>query len=181
VIVVGYSLGGRLALRLLEETNELVRGLALISASPGIENVEARVARAAEDDERALAIVADFAAFRDSWYSAPLFALDPDQVASATSRRSGVDSAAAAIVVSALSPGRAPSSWDLLEKAAVPILCVAGERDEKYVDIVNACASRRLGPTETRILPSVGHSVHLDAPTALAAALSAWIARCVVP
>ena len=177
VTVLGYSLGGRLALRLLENAPDRVSAVALVSASPGLESATDRAARAATDDERAGAIVADFGGFRHSWYAAPLFALHGDALARAARRRADVDPASAATIIAALSSGRAPSSWSVLEEATVPVLCVAGARDSKYVEIANQCAARRVGPTEVVVLPAVGHAVHLDAPQPLAVAVAGWIAR----
>src|SRR6478609_9083748 len=49
-IYVGYSMGGRLCLRLAVDRPDLVRGLMLVSASPGIANRAEREARAEVDE-----------------------------------------------------------------------------------------------------------------------------------
>src|SRR5262249_2165555 len=50
---VGYSMGGRFALRVAVDRPDLVQALVLISASPGIADDAARAARRAEDERRA--------------------------------------------------------------------------------------------------------------------------------
>src|SRR5262249_9460352 len=50
-VYVGYSMGGRLALRLALDRPEVVRALVLVSSSPGIANAETRAARIASDEE----------------------------------------------------------------------------------------------------------------------------------
>jgi pimeloyl-ACP methyl ester carboxylesterase len=54
--LLGYSLGGRVALHLAAEAPELLWALVLESASPGIEDRGERAARAASDEELALSI-----------------------------------------------------------------------------------------------------------------------------
>ncbi len=53
-VYVGYSMGGRLCLRLALDHPHLVQGLVLVSATPGIADDEARHARVASDEELAL-------------------------------------------------------------------------------------------------------------------------------
>ena len=177
LLVVGYSLGGRLALRLLEHAPSLVRGLVLVSASPGLDDGAERAQRAALDDQRAEEILSDFGRFLDGWYSAPLFSLEPPALAIAKERRAEVDPTSAATVIAAMSPGRAPSSWTTLAQSKVPLLYVAGALDTKYVELGAECFARREGPTDVAILSDVGHSAHVDAPAKLANALSPWIRR----
>src|SRR5688500_933322 len=47
---VGYSLGGRLCLRLAADHPELVQSLVLVGASPGLADGEERAARRAADE-----------------------------------------------------------------------------------------------------------------------------------
>jgi RNA polymerase sigma factor (sigma-70 family) len=49
-VYVGYSLGGRLCLRLALDRPDLVRGLVLVGASPGIADPGARAERRAADE-----------------------------------------------------------------------------------------------------------------------------------
>ena len=52
-LLVGYSLGGRIALELAASRPELVPRLALFAAGMGIEDANERAVRASEDDRRA--------------------------------------------------------------------------------------------------------------------------------
>ena len=51
--------------------------------------------------------------------------------------------------------------WDRLP---APLLAIAGERDERYVEI-----ARRMG--NAAIVPGAGHAAHLERPKAVAALL----------
>ncbi|MCB0160139.1 MAG: alpha/beta fold hydrolase, partial [Caldilineaceae bacterium] len=73
--LLGYSMGGRLALFTALVYPARVRSLALESASPGLVGADERVARAGTDDALAASIVNDgMAAFVERWEALPLFA-----------------------------------------------------------------------------------------------------------
>ena len=71
---VGYSMGGRLCLRVALDHPAAVSALVLLGASPGIPDPAVRRARLAEDDERARALERDgVETFVDRWLQGPLF------------------------------------------------------------------------------------------------------------
>src|SRR3989304_5185055 len=73
--VLGYSMGGRVALHLSIAAPERSSALIVESASPGIEDDAQRAARRASDEALAADIEHDgVAAFVDRWQAQPLFA-----------------------------------------------------------------------------------------------------------
>lgn len=174
VSLVGYSMGGRLALHLASTRPDLIDRLVLISTSPGLRDNTERRARARLDDERAEAIRQDFPRFLRSWYSASFFALDPELATRMSTRRAQNNVAAVAGVVSALSPGRTPHRWDALAELRSPVLVVTGARDAKYVALSARIGSAARDATLVSV-PEVGHAVHVDAPEILAAELTGWL------
>ena len=73
--LLGYSMGGRVALRLALRAPERVSALIVVSASPGIADATARAARLAADRALADRIERDgVPAFVDYWQSLPLWA-----------------------------------------------------------------------------------------------------------
>ena len=72
--LVGYSMGGRVALAAGCAAPGRLRSLTLIGATPGIADPEERLRRAEADEARAERLTADFAAFVDEWMADPLFA-----------------------------------------------------------------------------------------------------------
>ena len=82
-VYVGYSMGGRTALHAALAHPEVVRGLVLIGATPGLPGEDERAQRRRADDELASRLLdIGLPAFLDRWLSQPLFAgLDAEAAA----------------------------------------------------------------------------------------------------
>ena len=166
-VLVGYSMGGRLALYLALRYPERCAGLFLESASPGIEDATGRRARREEDEKRAQRLDSgDFEDFLNGWYRQPLFAplaRDEALLGRTIEARRGNDPTELARSLRGMGTGSQPSLWGELPGLRVPVLAVAGELDEKFVAI-----SHYMEESSTRvrsaIVPDVGHSVRAEAP-----------------
>lgn len=172
--VVGYSLGGRLALGLACRHPERVRGVIAIGAHPGLATAEERAARRAWEDELALRLETEsLASFVDAWEKLPLFASQtrlPEAVLAAQrATRLAHDPRALGRALSALGTGRMPELP--LERAEVPVLLLTGEHDDKLA----AAARARPGVPERRI-PGAGHNPLLETPSLLARVLDRELA-----
>lgn len=180
VAVVGYSLGGRLAWHLALDRPDRVAALALIGATPGLEGIDARARRAADDDALAAAARRDgAAAFLRAWRARPLLAtqaraapLDRRRL-DRWRRRCSPDGLAATL--EALSPGVLPARWPDLERLAAPLLLVTGQDDPAYGAIARDVVAR-LGRGRHVVVPGAGHAAHLERPAAVAAALRSFLA-----
>ncbi len=168
--VVGYSLGGRVAMTLLKERPETVRRVLAVSATPGLADPEERRERAAADDRLAEALARQgLAAFIDRWYAQPLFASlrsHPDYALVARRRLDG-DGAAWASVLRDASPGRSPSMWDDLPVFAQRLALAVGSLDAKYLDLARI-ARERVPGLPIVVVEGAGHAVHLERPESLA-------------
>ncbi len=174
--LVGYSLGGRVALAFAAAFPERVCALALVSAHPGLTDAAERRARARADQTRAAAIRAEgLAAFLETWYRLPLFGIATEARRQALiARRSQQQPEAMARVVAEMSPGRQHPLWEALACLPMPAAYIAGEADAKYAALAEAIAAR--APQVQRFLiPRAAHMVHLDAPQALAATLRQFL------
>ncbi|MEI7645037.1 MAG: 2-succinyl-6-hydroxy-2,4-cyclohexadiene-1-carboxylate synthase [Chloroflexales bacterium] len=170
--VVGYSLGGRVALHLAIAAPERVRSLILESASPGLADPAERAARAAADNALADQIMAQGVEwFADYWQNIPLFAsqasLPAETRAALRARRLRNTPAGLASSLRGMGTGRQESLWQRLGELAMPALLITGALDTKFVAINQQMAT--LMPNARHVsLPATGHAAHLERPQAFA-------------
>jgi pimeloyl-ACP methyl ester carboxylesterase len=69
--------------------------------------------------------------------------------------------------------GTQESLWDRLAEINIPVLVVAGERDDKFRAIGERLADR-LPQSTFEIIQDAGHSAHLEQPTITAQVLIDW-------
>jgi 2-succinyl-6-hydroxy-2,4-cyclohexadiene-1-carboxylate synthase len=168
VTVVGYSMGGRIALHAALSLGRMLSRLVLIGASPGLADPPERAARRAADDALADRIEAiGIEAFVREWSAQPLFADVPRGIADAadTDRLRNTATGLAA-ALRGLGTGVMPSLWDRLGELALPVDLVAGERDEKFRAIAERMAGA-LPDARLHVVPGAGHAVQLEAPDAI--------------
>lgn len=169
VDLLGYSLGGRLALYFAVRFPGRVGRLVLESANPGLQNPAARRERAALDDQRAAQLRQEGVdKFVQNWYRLPLFASlagQPGLLAQVAAQRQHNDARWLAKVISDLSPGRQQPLWAALPGLSLPVLLLAGALDEKYVALAQTMAAR-LPRAQVAVVPQAGHNIHLEQPNA---------------
>lgn len=170
--VLGYSMGGRVALQLAAAAPARVRSLILESASPGIADEAERAARAASDDALAARVEAEgLAWFVDHWASIPLFAsqasLPAGVRAALRERRLRGSATGYANSLRGMGAGRQSSLWERLPELGRPALLVSGELDVKYVAI-NTRMAELLPAARHALIRGAGHAVHLEQPAAFA-------------
>lgn len=174
--MIGYSMGGRVALYFSVHHPARVERLVLESASPGLKTEEARAERRALDAERAECIQQDLPGFLQDWYRKPLFASLAHHrlVETMVERRQDNDPEELARVLEGLGPGRQPSLWGELETVRASALVMTGALDEKYEAITGETAQEL--PKARRVLvPEAGHNVHAERPQAYLAELCRFL------
>ena len=172
---VGYSLGGRLCLRLALDRPELVDALVLLGASPGIANPAERAERRLADEALARGVERDgVAAFLDRWLAGPLFATLPPSRAGREDRLANTPEGLAA-ALRLLGAGAQAPLWDRLAGLRCPTLLVAGALDAKFAALAAEMAAA-IGPAaHLELLPGAGHAVHLERPAEAAALLDGFL------
>jgi 2-succinyl-6-hydroxy-2,4-cyclohexadiene-1-carboxylate synthase len=173
---VGYSLGGRLCLRLALDRPDLVPALAVIGASPGIADPGGRAGRRAADEALAGRVERDgVAAFLDGWLAGPLFATLPAAAAGRAERLANTADGLA-WALRALGTGAQEPLWDRLAGLGPPTLLLAGALDAKFTAIARQMAAA-IGPTaQVALVPGAGHAAHLERPAEVAGLIEAFLA-----
>ena len=158
---VGYSMGGRLCLHVALAHPDLVEALALVGATAGIRDADERNGRRRADEARAERIERHGVdAFLHEWLAQPLFASLPPEARSIDDRRTNTAAGLAASLRLA-GTGTQEPLWDRLEELEMPVLLVAGERDDAFSALAremaaaigaNARASRSC---RTQVIPHI--------------------------
>jgi 2-succinyl-6-hydroxy-2,4-cyclohexadiene-1-carboxylate synthase len=174
-VYVGYSMGGRLALHLALARSDLVGGLVLIGATAGIEDAGERVARRAADNRLAAELERDgIDLFLDRWLAQPLFASLPVEAADLDDRRQNTAAGLASSLRLAGTGTQAPL-WDRLDALTMPMLVLAGERDEKFAALGRRMADAVGRSATFAVVPGAGHAAHLERSDEFLEVLWPWL------
>jgi len=168
-VLVGYSMGGRLAMRAALREPAAYRALVLLGATPGIDTDSRRRARREADEE-----LADWMEqsriepIVNHWENQPVFATQSRDVVERQRRgRLSHQPKKLAAMLRATGQGVLEPVWDELGALRMPVLAVAGESDDKYVQIAERMAER-LPQGRAAVIRQAGHAAHLEQPDAFA-------------
>lgn len=179
-VYIGYSMGGRLCLRLAVDHVDAVDALVLVSATAGIADPAERAARR-QDDDRLAARIEEIGveAFLDEWLAKPLFARLPPERAGTEDRRRNTPGGLASSL-RRCGTGAQDPLWDrlhVLRARAVPVLVVTGEADTRFVEIGERLVDA-IGPSARHVtVADAGHVVHLEQPDTWTDVVGAWLER----
>lgn len=177
--LLGYSMGGRLALQLAAAAPQRVRRMALESASPGLASQAERQARRAADDALAERIEREgLAWFASYWQAIPLFAsqaaLPAEALARLREQRLACSPHGLAGSLRGMGTGQQTSLWDALGRLPTLTLLLAGALDAKFTAIGQQMAER-MPQAQLAIIPDAGHTIHLEQPSLFAEAVAAFL------
>ena len=177
--VLGYSMGGRLALYTAIHHPEHIRSLILESSSPGLPTESERQARRDSDNAAADKIetqgvgwFVDFLMtfpFWDSLKSLPNNIYDAQHQLRKRNSPVGLANSLRGMGI-----GAQPSLWDKLSTVYIPVTLITGDLDTNFCTI-NADMHTRLPNATHHTLPNVGHNTHLENPDAFATLVKAHL------
>lgn len=170
--LLGYSLGGRIALAYGAAYPREVQGLILESSAYGIGDEEQRALRREQDVRLAQEILdRGIEWFAEHWSSLPLFAsqtrLPPEIRAKIRARRLGNAPHALANTLLGSGQGVFPCLREKIPALSMPILYIHGEQDEKYKEIGQELMDLNPG-IKREMIPGAGHNAHLENPVTFA-------------
>jgi 2-succinyl-6-hydroxy-2,4-cyclohexadiene-1-carboxylate synthase len=163
--LVGYSMGGRIALHAALGLGGRVDRLVLVGASAGIADPGERAARREADERLADEISrSTIEQFAERWAANPVLAGAPGWIREDRLRNSPLGLARA---LRGLGTGALPSLWGRLGELTMPVVLVVGGRDHKFRAIAARMATA-IPAAGVVVVPGAGHAVHLEAPSAVA-------------
>ncbi|MFC7391799.1 2-succinyl-6-hydroxy-2,4-cyclohexadiene-1-carboxylate synthase [Scopulibacillus cellulosilyticus] len=166
--LLGYSMGGRLALFMKTKYPEETGSLLLESSSPGLASEQDRIIRKQNDDQLADRIEAyGVENFVNEWEKVPLFKtqeslskLDRQKI---RVERLNQTANGLANSLRGMGTGVQPSLWDELKTISSHVMIVVGSLDQKFVQIGKAM-SKRLPNATFHIVSNAGHAIHVEQP-----------------
>jgi 2-succinyl-6-hydroxy-2,4-cyclohexadiene-1-carboxylate synthase len=174
--LVGYSMGGRLALHAALRDPERYAALALVGVTAGIEDPREREERRRTDES-----LAEWMERRSieevvaRWEANPVFATQSEDLRERQrpGRLSHEPQRLAELLRSA-GQGASPPVWGCLGDLRCPVLLTAGEQDRRY-----ATAARRMAEqipdARVRLVAGAGHAPQLEAPAEFATLLGEFL------
>ena len=180
-VLIGYSMGARLALHLLLRDPERYRAGVLACGSPGLATAPERAERRRADSRlaarlRGIAGAEALRGFLDDWYAQPIFARVRAHscYGGMLARRLRIDPGAWAATLAHLGTGALPSLWEELPRLRQPTLVVAGRLDDRYASIA-ARMEERSDAIRARLLKDCGHAVLCEKPAEFATQVATFL------
>lgn len=166
--ILGYSMGGRLALSFTALFPCRVNAIILESASPGLKTAAEKQERKKQDELLAKRILQKgIKNFVDYWEQIPLFATQKrlpleiqEQIRSQRLSNSPLGLANSLL---GMGTGAQPSWWEHLHMLKMPVLLVCGEDDQKFCHIAEEM-NLLLPNAQLSFFEATGHAVHVEHP-----------------
>ncbi|MDG2169821.1 MAG: 2-succinyl-6-hydroxy-2,4-cyclohexadiene-1-carboxylate synthase [Opitutales bacterium] len=178
-ILLGYSMGGRIALQYALQHADNLAGLVLVGATPGIADEKERAARKEKDIAQANMLrEQSLDDFLKHWFKQDIIRAqsqisEPYQSDMRRTRESN-NSIALAQSLSFLGTGSMPSAWEHLANLHQPTLLVTGDGDEKFKTIAGNMETQ-LPNAQHATIKDAGHACCFEKPLAFTQALDSFL------
>lgn len=168
VVLLGYSMGGRVSLCYASQYPSKIKGMILESSTAGIENIDERKERLQNDFKLAERIdnigIEDFT---KQWLDQPLFeslkSISIEEYQKFISKKLTNNAKGLANSLRGFSTGKMASMWGKLYALNFPVLIITGSIDKKYEQIASKM-EKSIPHSEHKIVDDTGHNVHLEKP-----------------
>ncbi|WP_299797997.1 2-succinyl-6-hydroxy-2,4-cyclohexadiene-1-carboxylate synthase [uncultured Shewanella sp.] len=162
--LLGYSLGGRIALHLAQAYPDKLLSLSLESSHPGLQSEEQREARTRNDhlwSEKLASLPIE--SFLSQWYLQGVFAeLTESKRQALIRKRSNNRSKALLTIFESTSLAKQQDLWHLPNQLQLPCHYFTGKDDSKFSAVASKWAS--IAGIQVHVIADAGHNVHLASP-----------------
>ncbi len=167
-VLMGYSMGGRLAISFALKYPSKINALILESTTAGIEDLELRKARVKSDSELADRILNDgINKFTDHWLSLPLFEnlsnLGDEIISAIRKNKLKNNPIGLSNSLKGFGTGIIKSKWNELKSINFNTLLLTGELDNKFSHL-NERMNSQIPNSVHKIIQECGHNTHLEKP-----------------
>ncbi|WP_017316061.1 2-succinyl-6-hydroxy-2,4-cyclohexadiene-1-carboxylate synthase [Mastigocladopsis repens] len=166
--LLGYSMGGRLALYLALHFPHRFSKIVLESASPGLLTEAERIERVKRDEQIARKLERsvdrnDFANFLANWYSQAIFGSikNHPQFQRLIEVRLQNNPIELAKSLRLMGTGCQPSLWEKLKVNTNTLLLLVGEDDEKFI-VINTKIAQMCELCQLKVISHSGHNIHFE-------------------
>lgn len=169
--LVGYSLGGRIALHIAKLYPEQLLSLVLESCHPGLQSQADKIARKQNDAAWADKLSSmPISEFLKLWYQQAVFSdLTPAEQSALVTKRSDNNPFALANCYQATSLAEQDDLWDIPAQLNIKVHFIAGHQDSKFMALASRWQQQQNIMLHT--IEASGHNVHLAAPKQFATKL----------
>lgn len=168
IILIGYSMGGRIALTFAVNHPDYLKGLILESASAGIKNDADRKKRY-EDDLKLVQYIHDHTMeeFIEFWYDQEMFntqrRFSNDKIKKMHKKKYNNSKIGLMNILRGFSTGIMPPVHDKLKNIPFKVILISGELDGKYT-FINSKIVRGFNKAKHKVVKYSGHNTHLEEP-----------------
>lgn len=167
-LLLGYSLGGRLALHALLAAPEKWRAAVIVSAHPGL--TKGHEERLAADQKWGELARQDWPGFLEQWNAQAILSGSPVGMTQAS--RDDQDAVARSFADWSL--GRQQDLRPLLPSVTCPVLWLTGDKDQKFSSLAVE-AVELLPSARHQVLPGCGHRLPWESPGPFLAAVETFL------
>ncbi|PWU06427.1 MAG: 2-succinyl-6-hydroxy-2,4-cyclohexadiene-1-carboxylate synthase [Verrucomicrobia bacterium] len=170
-VLLGYSMGGRLALKYALERPQNIKHLILISSTPGILDNHERLLRQQTDNLLDAKILGEGVAnFINFWQELPIIQsqknIPPSIREPLLKRKFNNHPLGLANSLLKMGTGQMLPLWNRLSEIKFPITLITGEKDFKFTEIAHQM-KHNIPHLEHHIIPNTGHAAIWEHPISL--------------
>ncbi|MFJ7980664.1 2-succinyl-6-hydroxy-2,4-cyclohexadiene-1-carboxylate synthase [Lysinibacillus xylanilyticus] len=177
--LLGYSMGGRIALSYAISYPERIEKLILESASPGLRTSKERSERCERDNTLAEKMISNgLLSFVNAWENIPLFESQKNLPYSVQEtirlERLSQKEEGLAGSLRGIGTGSQPSNWMSLEKLEYPVLLITGSLDDKFCKIALEMKALIKNAKHSTV-NDAGHAIHVENPAEFATIVEKYL------